>query len=221
MPYRLYGEKGLLMNKRNLPKMNLTLAEMYVNNWEKYKKLFSKKALNSSIKKRYEYEFISNEYVPIDDIYKINYYNKKGYPQLLSKPVTWRFEEWKGEWMRHIDKLAYDFRIPSHYQIGGAHFLRDCLIYDFPYLKNYNFDCYSFNYDGIEEIYISCNEPKVSIYCPIEALVKKDPDIIKRRIESYWKSYYCAKDRKPMLDEQLSVLDSDYYKKLCKDIIGE
>lgn len=206
------------MNKKNMPKMNLALAETYVTNWEKYKKYFSKKALTYAIRKRYQFEFITFKYIQADDINTINYHTKKGYELITPKPVTWQFEEWRGEWMKKVNKLAYDFKVPDPYQLGEEKLLRDCLIYDFPYLKSYAFNCYRLD-GSLDEIYIHCDETKTSLYCPINAFVEKNPDIIKQRHESYMKSYYDTPDRKKYLDKELSIFNTDFYKKLCEDII--
>lgn len=205
------------MNKKNMPKMNLTLANIYVRNWEKYKKYFSSKALSLAIRKRYQFEFISTEYISISNTYMLDFYTKKRYEQTTEKPVSHQFEEWHGEWMRHVDKLSHAFRVPDRYQLSEEKILQDCLLYDFPYLKNCEINCYRLD-DDRDEFYIHYNE--ATIFCPIKALVEKKPDIIKNRQTTYWKSYYDTPDRKEYLDKQLSVLDSDFFKKLSEDIIN-
>ena len=204
--------------KKNMPKMNLTLAKTYVLNWEKYTKYFSKKALSSAIRKRYEFEFIKDEYTPLDCVMN-SYYSKKGYPIVNRTPVTWTFKEYKGAWSRDVKKLCNVYRVPDSYQLGESKLLKDCLIYDFPYLKNYQFDCYKLN-NNIDEIYIKTTEPNVSVYCPIEALSKRDPEIIKNRINTYWRSYYNTPERNEYLNKQLSILDSEFFKNLCKDVVN-
>lgn len=205
------------MNKSKMPNMNLSLAETYVINWNNFEWFFTHEALSKNIRKRKQYEFITNEYVPINSAMD-NHYKKKGYP-LIATNVSYPIKEYKGEWERTVDKKCNDYRIPYRYQMGEGKLFKDCLLTDFPYLEKYSFNCYKLDYPPYE-IYINITTEGTtkSLYCPLEAFILSDPEIIKERHNSYHKGYYATESRKKYLDEALSLLEKDKTLELFEDI---
>ena len=196
--------------------MTFELAEKYFYNFENYKKLFSERTLEIVLNNYELRNFATFNYVPVE---RAGHYENKGYYELTKNPVSRAFKEYRGDWERDVQKPARQFVVPSPYQSGENNFLRDCLLMDFPYLKNYGFDCYKFERDT-GEFYVKTGEKGVSLYVPFKALQEKDPQIIIDRMNTYWKWYYNSPDKKKYLDKQLGGLESETAKKLFEDIVS-
>lgn len=198
--------------------MNVELAEMYFSNFKNYEEIFSNRTLEIVLNNYELREFATSEYIPVE---RAGYYENKGYYELTKMAVSWTFKEYKGGWERDVKKPARQFVVPNSYQLSEKDFLRDCLLMEFPYLKNYAFDCYKFEHDA-GEFYVKTGEKGkgVSLYVPFKALKEKNPQIIIDRMNSYWKWYYSSPDKKKYLDKQLGALESETAKKFFEDIVS-
>ena len=89
--------------------------------------------------------------------------------------------------------------------------------------KKYKFDAYVPTYDsGSCDIYIKMpykyngEEVTVSLYCPLKALLEKNPEMIYQRHFGYNSNYY--KSQPETKDKILGVLNSQKYKAFCKKV---
>lgn len=120
---------------------------------------------------------------------------------------------------------AYQYIVPLNYQ--NAHLIkifREAILMAYPYLKKYKFDAYVPTCgSGSCDIYIKMpykykgEEVTVSLYCPLEALLKKNPDIIYQRHFGYNSDYY--KTNLEAKEKILGVLNSQKYKAFCKKVM--
>lgn len=188
--------------------MNWDLADMYFDNFKNYRKTFSVKTLETILQNYTLGTFATFQYIPLD---MCRIYDNKGYYELTKKPVSYSFEECNGAWKKQVNKLSREFIIPDPYHsTKEKHFLKDCLLMDFPYLKDYTFDCYQFERED-SDIYVKTEEKGVSLYVPIKAFKEKSPQLIIDRMKSYWTE---------RSSKQLDSLEGKIAKSLFEDIVS-
>lgn len=119
---------------------------------------------------------------------------------------------------------AYQYIVPLDYQsVYLSKIFKEAILMAYPYLKKYKFNAYVPTYgSGSCDIYIKMpykhngEEVTVSLYCPLEALLEKNPDMIYQRHFGYNSDYYKSQ---PELKEQIvGVLNSQKYKAFCKKV---
>ena len=195
--------------------MNWDLADMYFDNFENYRNTFSVKTLETILRNYTLHTFATFQYIPLD---MCRIYDNRGYYELTKKPVFYSFEECNGAWKKQVNKLSREFIVPCQYQsLKEKEFLKDCLLMDFPYLKNYSFVCYQFERED-SDIYVKTEEKGISLYVPIKAFKEKRPQLVINRMNEYFKEYYNGPDRKMYLDQRLGALEGKIAKNLFEDM---
>lgn len=184
--------------------MTLAEAKLYILNTPLYIEYFGEEIFTTAIKKYDVKDFSMTKYVKING-YLDNSYRQKGY-KLLRENVLWKFTECKGGWERQYEAHANEWEVPSDYHVVDGKLIKDCILLFNPALTHFNMKCYYWR-SGVTEVYIACDNNH-SLYVPIEAIIKKDYSIVEKRMNSYWKSYYCREDQQQYLKENLATLDT-------------
>jgi hypothetical protein len=199
-------------------------AKKYIRNWNEWEKCFPTHVIlwlvNEKIRMR---DVCAIHYIPVSC--NNNYFASR-YERLPEIKKSFRFTEERGEWYRDHYEDAYQYIVPAQGQnvrLGKA--FKEAIYMAFPYLKEYDFNAYVPDCNPFCEIYINMRyklENKyvnTTLYCPIEALLKKDADIIYQRHYSYNSNYY--KNQPEHSKVVLGVLKSQKYKVFCKKVKGE
>lgn len=131
------------------------------------------------------------------------WHRDKGYA-VIAENFTHEFEEYKGEWMRKVQKPAVKFLVPSPYQLRESDLIRAILHKEYPYTKQFPLDVY--HMEKPYECYLRTDAG--SLYIPYEAIVKWDYSIVEKRHTEYHKWYFNTPDRRHFLERALSVLDT-------------
>lgn len=185
--------------------------EKYITNFEHYKDYFSDKAIQSSLSK-----LDISSFCDIREVYNSDYYSKSGFKSYgQCKRTKW---EGKGRDKREVMEYGRYYIVPSQYQTEEKIFLLNCMLYDYPYIANY--DCKIYHLDEPFEFYVSTG--KGDLYIPYSCLKKKSIQPAVERMESYFKSYYkemCQDDKK--YKQALNLMKSSVFKRLKHDIEGK
>ena len=177
--------------------MTLAEAKMFLLNYDNYIRVFGERLLKKCLKEFTCRDFATSEYAE-QGSYLDQHHIKKGYPILCA--CTWHiFEEWRGEWMRKVNKKAVEYQIPQPTQLNESLLLRACLLAKFPYLTSFDFPTYHLDDErGLHEIYIACGNKQgmafsqQNLYCPIDAFFKNDFSLIEKRMKAYFIGYHCS-----------------------------
>lgn len=199
-------------------------AKKYVRNWEEWEKCFPTHVLlwlvNERIRMR---DVCAIHYIPVSNN---NSYFASHYERLPEVEKLFRFTEEKGEWHRDHCEDAYQYIVPAQHQsVRLGSIFKEAVYMAYPYLKAYKFEAYAPCYGESKDIYIKMTyklngeEVTTSLYCPLEALLKKDTDIIYQRHYSYNSNYY--RNQPELSKIVLGVLSSQEYKDFCKRVKGE
>lgn len=211
---RLVGTLVQVDYKRNI---TLEEAERYIPNFKHCYQFFTMNAIYEALNSEQGRfgNFVSTEYVPVENSSSIRYHeaNNLKIATNVSYPVR-EYTTIKGQqWERTVNKICDEFLVPSNYDLYSAKLYRIMLLHDFPYLSNYPFEVYSFQYNKEEshEIYVKMTNPVTNkshkLYVPILALKNKSKKMIVDRFTSYMEQYYHGEERKHFLDEELEMLD--------------
>lgn len=192
--------------------MTLQEAKMFVRNAKNYIEVFGEELFERVVANYDVKDFSTFHYVPLEN--GCTYYDKMGYPVLCDR-TRHTFKEYKGEWMREVEKLAREYRVPDNYQLNEKDLLKDCILLVNPNMANYQMSIYKL--DGAKEIYVKCDNGK-SLYVPVMAIINKDYSLVENRMKTYWPSYYRTPDRKEYLDAELATLETETAKALQKTI---
>ena len=198
-------------------------AKKYIKEWDVWEKCFPAHVLlwlvNEKIKMK---DICGIKYIPVSTN-SVSYYETH-YTRLPEIKRNFRFtKEWNG-WTRDHYEDAYQYIVPYRYQsVYLSKIFKEAILMAYPYLKKYKFNAYVPTYgSGSCDIYIKMpykhngKEVTVSLYCPLEALLEKNPDMIYQRHFGYNSDYYKSQ---PELKEQiLGVLNSQKYKAFCKKV---
>lgn len=206
--------------------LTLEEAARYIVTWEKWEEFITPETINKIIPTVKCRDVIGVHYVPavrdavgyhpMGNNYYENHYERE---EIV---LDFRFEEWAGEWKRDVHYPAIGYRIPYKYQCNELNKVWErCLIEDFPYLKNYEFDAYCPSFGGgkTHDIYVKISyqldgeEKCTSVYVPVEALIKRDASIIIKHHTDYHTRYNSTSD---WLKEKLPVLESEEFKKFAE-----
>lgn len=198
-------------------------AKKYINNWDKWEEIFSKEILN----------WLANEVIKMSDVCAIQYiptsnntsYYEAHCTRLPEIKRNFRFtKNWNG-WTRDHYEDAYQYIVPFNYQsVYLRKAFNEAILMAYPYLKKYKFNAYVPTYgSGSCDIYIKMpykykgEEVTVSLYCPLKALLEKNPDMIYQRHFGYNSDYY--KTNLEAKEKILGVLNSQKYKAFCKKVM--
>lgn len=198
-------------------------AKKYINNWDKWEECFPEEVIN----------WLVNEVIKMSDVCAIQYiptsnntsYYEAHCTRLPEIKRNHKFIEVWGDWTRPCYEDAYQYIVPYRYQsVHLRKIFMEAICKAYPYLKDYKFDAYVPTYgSGSCDIYIKMpykhngEEVTVSLYCPLEALLEKNPDMIYQRHFGYNSDYY--KSQSEAKDKILGVLNSQKYKALCAKVM--
>ena len=198
-------------------------AKKYIKEWDVWEKCFPTPVLlwlvNEKIKMK---DICGIKYIPTSN--KNSYYASH-YECLPEVKKNFRFTEAWNDWTRDHYEDAYQYIVPLDYQnVYLRTAFKEAILMAYPYLKKYKFDAYTPTCgSNSSDIYIKMpykykgEEVTVSLYCPLEALLKKDPDIIYQRHYNYNANYYKGQPERAKVI--LGVLNSQKYKAFCKKVM--
>lgn len=201
-------------------------AKKFIKEWDVWEKCFPTHVLL----------WLVNEKIKMSDVCGIKYipvsFGKRGYffqnysliPEIKK---NFKFIEEQNGWERDHYEDAYQYIVPIDYQnIYLSKIFIEAILMAYPYLKKYKFSAYvpTCGFSSCD-IYIKmsykCNNEEVTtnLFCPLEALLKKDPDMIYQRHFNYYSSYYSyCKDQPELKEQDIGVLNSQKYKAFCKKV---
>lgn len=198
-------------------------AKKYIKEWDVWEKCFPTHVLlwlvNEKIKMK---DVCGIKYIPVSN--KNSYYSHN-YECLPKVKKNFCFTEERNGWTRDHYEDAYQYIVPLNYQnVYLSKIFKEAILMAYPYLKKYKFNAYAPTCgSGSCDIYINMpykykgEEVTVSLYCPLEALLKKDPDIIYQRHYNYNANYYKRQPERAKII--LGVLNSQKYKAFCKKVM--
>lgn len=137
------------------------------------------------------------------EMYRRGYYDgpKETPYSIFLRHGTHEFTEERGSWSRKVTDRASVFLVANQYQgvSGGHDAVKQLLFEKLPYLKKYNPSVYDIS-DSNDWIYIPIeytdedgNTNPHYLYCPVSALMKKNPNKIVKTHRNYWNRYGCGK----------------------------
>lgn len=193
--------------------MDIEKARLFISNFKNYEVIFPEEVLEKAILNFKVTDFATFKAIETEHS---KYYEER-YPRYSNAHLEY-FSDYVYKngiaYEARIQKSAYSYIVPNHYQSNEKNFLEACLVLIIPEIDKFKWDMY--HLDSYEDnttkktfysdIYLKTSEG--SLYCPIEALVNYDKEAIIERHTSYHKSYYNTSDRKKYLDKSLSVLDT-------------
>ena len=194
--------------------------EMFFPCYAVYEELFGEEIRDQARHSIALGDITSRREVPVESI---GYYKKQGYPVYSHKPHYGEFEEYKGEWMRKVQKLAYTFLVPTTCYSFGLEFTIACINLAQPIFKDFKFDVYNLESSNLD-IYL-WTEDNRSVYVPVDALLRGDVEAIVKHHTEYYTGYYSwpggwmpnvtRNDVLEMRREVLSSLDSPTFKRFA------
>ena len=198
-------------------------AKKFIKEWDVWEKCFPTHVLlwlvNEKIKMK---DICGIEYIPVSSGNQ-RYYSQN-YPLIPETRKNFTFTEERNGWKRDHREDAYQYIVPLNYQnVYLSKIFREAILMAYPYLKKYKFNAYVPCGSGSCDIYIKMpykykgEEVTVSLYCPLEALREKNPDMIYQRHFGYNSEYY--KSHPETKDKILGVLNSQKYKAFCKKVM--
>lgn len=199
-------------------------AKKYIKEWDVWEKCFPTHVLlwlvNEKIKMK---DVCGIKYIPVS--FGDNGYTPRNYVLIPEIAHNFKFTEECNGWKRDHYEDAYQYIVPLDYQSAYLiKIFREAILMAYPYLKKYKFNAYVPTYGpNSSDIYIKMpykykgEEVTVSLYCPLEALLKKSPDMIYQRHFGYNSDYY--KTNLEAKEKILGVLNSQKYKAFCKKVM--
>ena len=199
-------------------------ARKFIKEWDVWEKCFPTHVLlwlvNEKIKMK---DICGIKYIPVSSGNQKYYF--QNYPLIPETRKNFTFTEERNGWKRDHREDAYQYIVPLNYQnVYLSKIFREAILMAYPYLKKYEFSAYVPTCgSGSCDIYIKMpykykgEEVTVSLYCPLEALREKNPDMIYQRHFGYNSEYY--KSHPETKDKILSVLNSQKYKAFCKKVM--
>lgn len=199
-------------------------AKKFIQEWDVWEKCFPTPVLlwlvNEKIKMK---DVCGIKYVPVS--FGDNGYTPKNYSLIPEIKHNFKFVEERNGWTRDHYEDAYQYIVPYRYQTASLNkIFREAILMAYPYLKKYEFSAYVPTCgSGSCDIYIKMpykyngEEVTVSLYCPLEALLEKNPDMIYQKHFNYNSDYY--KSHPETKEKILGVLNSQKYKAFCKKVM--
>ena len=199
-------------------------AKKFIKEWDVWEKCFPTHVLlwlvNEKIKMK---DICGIKYIPVSSGNQKYYF--QNYPLIPETRKNFTFTEERNGWKRDHREDAYQYIVPLNYQsVYLSKIFREAILMAYPYLKKYEFSAYVPTCgSGSCDIYIKMpykykgEEVTVSLYCPLEALREKNPDMIYQRHFGYNSEYY--KSHLETKDKILGVLKSQKYKAFCKKVM--
>ena len=199
-------------------------AKKFIKEWNVWEKCFPTHILlwlvNEKIKMK---DICGIVYIPVSSGNQ-RYYSQNS-PLIHETRKNFTFTEERNGWKRDHREDAYQYIVPLNYQnVYLRKAFNEAILMAYPYLKKYKFNAYVPTCgSGSCDIYIKMpykykgEEVTVSLYCPLEALREKNPDMIYQRHFDYNSEYY--KSHPETKDKILGVLNSQKYKAFCKKVM--
>lgn len=203
-------------------------ADRYIRGWEIWEKDFSQKTLEWVVENLSIGDICAVHYVPEYLVDDNNYYEKHYEREEAVRSHS--FEEYQGntDFHRTVYLPAIGYRVPYQYQQVGKlrKVYREALIREYPYLKDYTFDCYvpQFSNDP-DQIYVKFafdykgEKITKSVYVPLEALKEKRSEKIVKRHYDYHTNYYNNMPEEK--EKALAVLLCDAFDKFRHQVDGD
>lgn len=183
----------------------------YIRNYETISQFFSKKALNYGLSKVILKDFMTTQFAYGGTI---DFLKKKGYEVKetnVRKTVTKTYQNGR----EYEEIVTGDvFYVPDSYQIHEKDFIKDCMFYDYPYMKKYEKGLRIYKMEDFCEFYIECEDGV--LYIPYECLKKKTIEPAVKRMTEYFKSYYGKK-----ASERLKIMEGKTFQMLKRDVEGK
>ena len=198
-------------------------AKKFIREWDMWEKCFPTHILlwlvNEKIKMK---DICGIKYIPVSSGNQEFY--SQNYPLIPEIRKNFIFTEEHNGWKRDHREDAYQYIVPLDYQsVYLSKIFKEAILMAYPYLKKYKFNAYVPTYgSGSCDIYIKMpykhkgEEVTVSLSCPLEALLEKNPDMSYQRHFGYNSDYY--KSQPEAKDKILGVLNSQKYKAFCKKV---
>ena len=209
---------GFIQNKYE---SNIYAKGRFIRNFDNYKKFFTDSAIKNALSNTGPNDFTTKEdaYDCMDD-----FYLRQGYP-CLGECST---EQWvhnpSGPDYKIVRK-GHRYIVPDKYQLKEAGFLKDCMLYDYPYMKKYfgKFDIRLYHLDNPFEFYITVSDytdkrgykKEGTLYIPFVCLKEKSIKPAVERMTKYFNWYYKDEDERKI---HLDLMKTDIFRELSKDI---
>ena len=130
------------------------------------------------------------------------------------------------EWKSYETKLAYKFYVSQKYKFYMVDIIKEAIYLAYPWMKEFEFDCYSYEYNTKNyEFYLTCDNGK-SMYVPMSTLTEHNPKIAEERTVTYYNEYYRwpggwgksvteADVMKWRKENTTDLIESETWKKFC------
>lgn len=195
---------------------------LFVANAKYYWTCFKPETIKTALNAFTLRNFTDTHYIPYDSPI-VQRYAAKGYPiierkTLISHPI----KEYKGDYSRDVNKLCYEFVLPSNYSLYERDFFKLCLFTEYPFLRDYTLAIYRMDK---EDTWFFLEIPKnelpekscgKSVYVPISALMTCDPERIIAVHTGYFNGYY--KDKPEYLEASLALLKTPTALRFFEDV---
>jgi len=184
----------------------------FIRNFDNYKKFFTENAIRKAL----------TNVGPNDCM--DDFYLRQGYPCLGECSTEQVVHNPSGPDYR-IQRKGHRYIVPDKYQLKEANFLKDCMLYDYPYMKKYfnKYDIRLYHLDKPFEFYITVSDYKDkrgykkegTLYIPFACLKEKSIKPAVERMTKYFNWYYKDGDERKI---HLDLMESEVFKELSKDI---
>ena len=201
-------------------------AKKFIREWNVWEKCFPTHVLLWLVNEKIKMSDVCGiQYIPVSSSSGNREYYSQNYPLIPEIRKNFTFTEEFSGWKRDHCEDAYQYVVPLDYQsVYLKEIFREAILMAYPYLKKYKFKAYAPTYNsGSCDIYIKMpykhngEEVDVNLYCPLEALLEKNPEMIYQRHFGYNSNYY---ENQPERKEQIvGVLKSQKYKAFCKKVM--
>ena len=193
----------------------------FIRNFDNYKKFFTDKAIRNALNNVGLEDFTSKV-----DAYNCedSYYLSQGYPCLGECSEEHWVHNPSGPDYK-VQNKGHRYLVPDKYQLKECNFLKDCMLYDFPYMKKYfdNCDVKLYHLDNAFEFYINVCDYKDkrgyskvgTLYIPFICLKEKTIQPAIERMIRYFNWYYSDIDERQI---HLDLMKSKVFLDLEKDI---
>ena len=167
-------------------------AKIFIKNFKNYEESFSTETLIECLKSENIDDWTKKHNVDID--YYQGQYDE--YPKIQDNHMDYVFKEIRQDGISATACYrtnCYTFLIPCEYQLKEGSFLLKCIHTEIPELNQFNFKCHHFdrlNTLIFLETDVKINGNNISLYIPIDALLKRDVDTIVSTHTEYHTSYY-------------------------------
>ena len=193
----------------------------FIRNFDNYKKFFTDKAIRNALNNVGPEDFTSKV-----DAYNCedSYYLSQGYPCLGECSEEHWVHNPSGPDYK-VQNKGHRYLVPDKYQLKEANFLKDCMLYDYPYMNKYFYKCdiRLYHLDNPFEFYITVSDyrdkrgymKEASLYIPFICLKEKSIKPAMDRMTKYFNWYYKDEEERKI---HLGLMECDLFNELRGDI---